>query len=307
MAQDEVGQRAYREFCSVHTVSLSFQPWWWDAVCGPDGWGAAVVETGVWPYFRTRRWGVPVATMPPYTTYSGPFLAPFSAQWPTWRRLQWEQRTLERLAERLPSGCFFRQNCLPEFDYGLPLLWAGFRLSTRYTYVFPAGCRTGEIYSNLKHALRTDLRRAQREVWVEPTWDAGRLFALYVGSLHRRGLRRPYAPFKRLLSALRQRGRGVGWVARCRRDGADIAGLLLAFDERQGAVVMAGRAHRQGYPGALHRLYWEAIGFCCAHGLALDFEGSMLTGVERVFRAFGALQRPYLQVSRFFKKSLCRR
>lgn len=298
MTSEQGGQQAYREFCARQPVPLSHQPWWLDAVCGPAGWGAAVTEGGVWPYFRTRRWGLPVVQQPPYTTYAGPWWAPLPRHGPSHKRLRQEQRVLAALAERLPQSLFFRQNCLPDLVNGLPLIWAGFRLTTRYTYEIAAGQTVEYLYARLKNTLRTDLRHAEAAVEIEAALDGKRLFALYQASLRRRGLSRPQVPFERLVAALQARQQGAGWVARCFRSGSDVAGLLLAFDEQRAAVVVAGRVYEEVSSGALHRLYWEAICFCAERALALDFEGSMLPGVERVFRAFGAQPRPYLQITR---------
>ncbi len=295
---EQGGQWAYREFCANHSVPLTLQPWWLDAVCAPLGWGAAVVEGGVWPYYRLRRWGIPVVQLPPYTTYAGPWLKAMPAHWPLPKRLRWEQRALLDLAAQLPRVCFFKQNCRPELTNGLPLVWAGFRLTTRYTYEIAAEQRLERAYARLKNTVRTELRRADRAVEVECVLDAKRLFALYRASMHRRGLRRPRAPLERLVAALQDRGQGIGWVARCRQSGADVAGLLLAFEVHRAAVVVAGRAYEGVPSGALYRLYWEAMGFCSERGLTLDLEGSMLPGVERVFRALGGQPRPYLQVMR---------
>ncbi len=242
---------------------------------------------------------MPVVQLPPYTTYAGPWLAPTSEDWPTHRRLRWEQRAIAAMAEQLPRMVFFRQNCWPDFSNGLPLIWQGFRLHTRYTYVLPPALNESSIYARMKHTVRTDLRHAYRTMVVEPCANADRLYAAYSGSLQRIGQSRPFAPFERLVRALYQRRSGVGWVSRCQRSGADVAGLLLAFDARWAAVVVAGRICREGYPGGLHCLYAEAIRFCALRGLWLDLEGSMLPGVERVFRALGAQPRPYLGIQRW--------
>ncbi len=303
MALSEGWRQAYAEFCAAHRVWLSFQPWWLDAVCGLGQWSAAVVKEGaggVWPWFRMRRWGVPVVQLPPYTTYGGPWLGALPTHWPTWRRLRSEYWVLGALMAQLPGVCFFRQNCWPWFGRGLPMAWQGFHLGVRYTYILPPGSSELERYAALKGALRTELRHAQESVVVEEVREAGRLFGPYACSMERRGLHRPYEPFARLVAALQEQGCGVGWVSRCVRSGNDAAALLLAFDGQRAAVITAGRALGDGPVGALHRLYWEAICFCAERGLTLDFEGSMLPGVEAVFRAFGGQPQPYLRVTRIF-------
>ncbi|MCS6930157.1 MAG: GNAT family N-acetyltransferase [Saprospiraceae bacterium] len=299
MESKQGGQKAYRAFCTAYVVPLSHQPWWLDAVCGPEGWGAAANEGGIWPYVRTQRWGIPIVQLPPYTAYAGPWLVPLSKM-PSYKRLRREQRTITELVAQLPRGSFFfRQNCLPDFTNGLPLLWSGFRLSTRYTYCIAAGHSVSRLHAALKHTLRTELRHAAHALEVETTLDADLLFAPYAASLRRRGIKScPKTPFIRLVSALQERKQGIGWIARHRAEETAIAGLLLAFDSQRAAVLTAGRFYHRRLPGALHCLYWEAICFCAQRGLHLDFEGSMAPGLERVFRAFGAQPQPYLQLVR---------
>lgn len=291
----------YLDFCGAHAVPLGLQPWWLDAVCGPEAWDAAVADgplPGVWPWFRTRRWGLPVVQLPPLTAYAGPWLAAPPPHWPSHKRLAAEQRTLANLIGQLPRVPFFHQTCHPDFQNGLPLLWAGFRQTTRYTYVLPDTRDLDALHVGLKHTLRTDLRRADAELLVEHTHDPRRLFALNAQSFARKGRRPPYRfeVFERLHRALEQRGQAVGLVARSGE--RDCAGLLLAFDDRQASVLLAGVGLGNRNPGALHRLYWEAIGFCSARGLQLDFEGSMVPGIERVFRGFGGQMRPYFRIWR---------
>jgi len=48
--------------------------------------------------------------------------------------------------------------------------------------------------------------------------------------------------------------------------------------------------------GAQSLLFWEAIKLASEKNLKFDFEGSMIEPIERVFRAFGATQVPYLQL-----------
>ncbi|MCC7245183.1 MAG: hypothetical protein IT269_05865, partial [Saprospiraceae bacterium] len=54
---------AYQAFCQRHPVPVYLQPWWWDAVCGADGWQAAVATDegdepiGIFPYVLKRRAG----------------------------------------------------------------------------------------------------------------------------------------------------------------------------------------------------------------------------------------------------------
>ena len=68
---------------------------------------------------------------------------------------------------------------------------------------------------------------------------------------------------------------------------------------------MGGADPRLRNSGANSLCMWEAISFSSTVSEQFDFEGSMLEPVERFFRAFGARQVPYFEVtkinSRLFK------
>ena len=50
--------------------------------------------------------------------------------------------------------------------------------------------------------------------------------------------------------------------------------------------------------GASSLCLWQAIKLAGEMGKSFDFEGSMIEPIERLFRAFGARQTPYMRVSR---------
>ncbi|MFN0013549.1 MAG: GNAT family N-acetyltransferase [Saprospiraceae bacterium] len=294
----------YLDFCQEHSVPLHMQPWWLDAVCGPDAWDAATVGgplKGVWPFFQTRRWGLPVVQNPPLTAYAGPWLAAADPSWPTHKRLTLAYRSLEKLSKKLPHTLFFQQTCRPEMQYGLPLLWAGFRQTTRYTYLLPDTTDPERLYRGLKNTLRTDLRHADVHLEILPEPEPQPLFDLNRLSFSRKRLLQPYSPdvFQRLHAALCEREQGAGFLAKDRERGTACAALFLAFNDQQASVVLTGVDTACQQPGALHALYWRAILFCSERNISLDLEGSMDAGIEHVFRAFGGQPIPYFQVRRW--------
>ncbi|MEQ1745429.1 MAG: GNAT family N-acetyltransferase [Saprospiraceae bacterium] len=294
----------YLDFCREHPVPLHLQPWWLDAVCGPDAWSAATVSgllEGAWPFFRTRRWGLPVVQNPLLTAYAGPWLANPDPSWPTHKYLTLAYRTLDKLSKKLPDTRLFQQTCRPEIQHGLPLLWAGFRQTTRYTYLLPDTSDPDRLFRGLKNTLRTDLRHADEHLEIAPETEPEPLFALNRLSFSRKGRSQPYSLdlFQRLHAALAKRGQGAGFLAKDRERGTACAALFLAFDSQQAGVVLTGVDTTCKQPGALHALYWRAIQFCSERGIGLDFEGSMDAGIEHVFRAFGGQPVPYFQIRRW--------
>lgn len=287
----------FAEFCQEGYVPLSHQPWWLDAVCGgPEHWDVALVPArkgtvrGAWPYFRKRRWGLSVIQLPPLTAYAGPWL-----RYPKAGRLAFEKKVITELIDQLPPVSFVQQCCHPELQNALPLLWAGFRQTTRYTYVLADTRDLPKLYANLKLGLRTELRKAERSTVLDSAGAPGEVFRLNRLSFGRKGRGQPYSEqaFLRLHECLQARGQARCLLALDRQSGRPAAGLYLAFDGRSAAVLLTGFDPAFGQQGALHGLYWAAIRFCSEHSLRLDFEGSMEPGIERVFRAFGGQLQPY--------------
>lgn len=56
--------------------------------------------------------------------------------------------------------------------------------------------------------------------------------------------------------------------------------------------------------GATSLLMWEAIKFASTVSKKFDLEGSMLEPVERFFRGFGTVQKPYFTISKTFDKRM---
>ena len=299
----------YTEFCRVAHVPLHLQPWWLDAVCGPDNWDVAIagsrqgIPMGALPYFKTRRLGLPVVQLPPFTAYAGPWFHPDiqHADLPGFKQLGLQHRVLEALIARLPRVLFFQQCFHPAIQNWLPFYWAGFRQTTRYTYLLPGAVDTAKLYRSFKSSLRTELRRAAEFTEAVEVEDPEPIFHLNKLSFARKGLRQPYprSTFQQLHQALTERQQARALLACDRKTGTPHAGLYLAFDLLQASVLLTGFDPACRHAGALHSLYWQAIQFCAAHKLSLDFEGSMQPGIEHVFRNFGGQRTPYLQVWRF--------
>ena len=49
---------------------------------------------------------------------------------------------------------------------------------------------------------------------------------------------------------------------------------------------------------------WESIKFASSFAKEFDFEGTMVESIERFIRGFGAIQKPYFQLSKVRPKFL---
>lgn len=289
---------------------MYLQPWWWDAVCGSDGWQAAVATDeggepiGVLPYVLKRRAGGIFRTIqpPPFTTYAGPFIAfPEQKGFKLNSQYSFEKRVVMQLLAQLPAAHYSVFQCAPAQQNGLPFHWAGFRQTVRYTYLLPPADNEAEVQKQFKGSVRTDLKIAAEKVEViRDDTAAAAMFSLYQASLRRKGRTSGNLEerFLTLHSALQTRKQSACFLAKNRHTDQIAAGIYLAFDDRRAGLLLSGT-----HPDALDLrgifpLMQEAIQFCSARGLILDFEGSMDEGLEHFFRSFGAHQQPYLRVWR---------
>lgn len=300
----------YREFCAGADLPLQFQPWWLDAVCAAGRWDVSLATdageriTGVLPYFLTRRYGLPAVLLPPFTSYAGPwYFYPPNPDFKEVSRLAFEKAVGAELIRQLPATVFFRQNLRPEITNWLPFYWAGYRQTTRYTYVLEPSPDPVAALAGFKNSLRTDLKKARAATSISAEDDPELLIQLYRQSLLRQRIRpaRDLRPtLLRLYAALHQRQQGQILVARDRQTQSPHAALLLAHDGRQAALLATGADPRHRPSAAGLGLLTAALEFCGERTLRLDFEGSMRENMERVFRAFGGRLTPYSQVWKWF-------
>jgi hypothetical protein len=298
-------QTRYRICSARDYLPLCFQPWWLDAVCGPDGWGAVLADEPddpirvVWPWYRTRRLGIPVVVPPPFTSYGGPWI--FGQSGESTHKYTAQYPIVSRLAARLPKVWFFRQNLHPDTALRLPLHWVGFRETTRYSYRLDPSSGLENLWRDFSPALRGHLRKAEMAVEIRRQDAAADvLWALNAASWRRHGLPQPqrFQVFKRLHGALQQRGCSALWLALCRATGAPWAALYVAYDGRTAGALISGAAPGGRPFAALPALYWEALQFAVQKNIQFDFEGSMHAGIERAFRSFNGRLTPYGQIQR---------
>jgi hypothetical protein len=252
------------------------------------------------PFYKTRRFGFSVIQQPPMTAYGGPWLN-YPPNLTPQKRLDFEKKVFGDLIRQLPRTAFFQQNFHPDVQNWLPFHWAGFRQTTRYTYIFNGLSDLEKIKTGFKNTLRTDLKKAEQAAEIRRDDEAPELlFQLHEMSFSRKSRRPPYPfeIFRRLHSALAERSQTAIFIARDGRSNAPHAGLCLVFDERRASVLLTGADPAFKTHCAAWGLFWEAMKFCSKRGLSLDFEGSMERDIERGFRAFGATLTPYHQIWR---------
>jgi Acetyltransferase (GNAT) domain len=292
----------YRKFCvQEEALPIFLKDWWLDAV-SENSWDVVLLTEGEktkasWVYQRSAKYGYKLLNMPALTSGWGPWINyPVDQKYAS--RLSYEHQAISELIDALPAFDYFNQRFRYELTNGLPFFWKGFALTARYTYVLEDLTSVDTLWNNLGSSARSQIRKAEKLVTVSETNNVDDLFRLSTQVFERQKETIPYSAvlMRRIFEATSQHNSGKIFVA---RDGENRvqASLFLVWDNGS-AYYLAGGTDAQAPGGTFSLLMWKAIQHAATVTRQFNFEGSMLESVERFFRSFGPIQKPYLQIQK---------
>ncbi len=303
----EKNKKKYRELCErEETIPIFSRDWWLDAVCGDSSWDVAVVKNeerilGTMPYVYSKDKSELV--MPLLTQTLGPWLAKSFATYTN--QLGEQKKIFQGLMEQLPQCMNFFQNFHYNITNWQPFYWAGYTQTTNYTYILDDIADTKKLWSASSHNIRTDINKAQNRYNIVIKSDANSnftfddFFKVSILTFARQHMPAPYPRefVENVYMACKARGVGRLFFA-VDPDEHIHAVLFLIWDENSAYYLMGGGDPSLRNSGATSLLLWEAIQYAASVTKKFDFEGSMLEPVEKFFRAFGAKQTPYFQITK---------
>jgi hypothetical protein len=213
-------------------------------------------------------------------------------------RLAREHKLLDELIDRLPPFDYFSYTFPPSFTNWLPFAERGFQATLRTTYVVDPIDDLEAVRSGMSDKCRNAIRKAEKLVEVETDATAARLVATMDSTFARQGRRNPWSHslVERLVAAVRAHDAGEVLTAVDAR-GEVHASTLVVYEADRSYNLAAGTNTALRSSGAEALLIWHAIQRSSGRVRVFDFEGSMIPGVARFFRAFGSRPVPYLQVT----------
>ncbi len=295
-------QDRYRAFAaSEPQLPLCFQPWYLDAVCAGGSWGLALQEedkqiTGVWTWFEKKFLGLPYLTMPHFTKWMGPWLHPGRPG-----GLTQDHERLTALMAQLPRVVKQDQDCHPSLQNWLPMYWAGYQQSTRYTYILQVD-DLEQVKAGCNRNVRRTIHKGESRLHLEEQADIAVLYLLLEKSFARQHLSLPYSlPLLTKHIQSLEENHAVKLFFALDDAGNYHGASALSWDQHRAYYHLSGDDPTFRESGAGIYLTWKAIEYTQAHlrGRVFDFLGSMLPGVELVRRNFGARQEPYFRISKW--------
>jgi hypothetical protein len=282
--------------------SIFQQPWWLDAVA-PGQWGEVIARRGPeiaarLPFVYYKKYGLTHIAMPHLTQTLGPWIQPSTAKYA--RQLEQQKDLMNELIEGLPRFDYFCQNFHFSVTNILPFYWKGFDQATFCTYVIDDLSDIGALWHNLMGNIRTDIKKAKNRFLLKVKSDLGIDAFLDINEMTYARQDSPL-PYNRDLVLRIDK---ACETRECRKiffavddDGSIHAAAYIIWDEHSAYYLMGGADPELRNSGASSFLIWEAIKFSATVTRKFDFEGSRIEPVERFFRGFGAVQKPYSHIT----------
>ena len=294
----------YRHLCNAeNTIPIFSRDWWLDTVCGEDKWDVLLVEDkgrvlAAMPVYIPLPG---VISMPDYTQTMGPWFAPEAEDTKYTTVLGHRQMLCKAFTDELKKNPVFLQNFNYQITDWLPFYWAGFKQTTRYTYLLEDIGNKEIIREGMSVHTRRNINKAKEkhQVMVRKGIPADDFLAILDKTFQRQRKKNYQSSktLKRLIDVCRQRGQGDLW------GGYDASGNLhaavfIVWQESSAYYLAGGGDPAYRDSGAHSLVLWEAMQYVSDKSKVFDFEGSMIPGVERFFREFGAIQKPFFTITK---------
>jgi GNAT acetyltransferase-like protein len=274
--------------------SVFCRSWWFSAIgdvrvlaC----FSAKQIIAGIPLYFE-RRFSLPVCTMPKLTRTWGILMRPLEGKAVV--AAARETKILRAFAVELSRYRFFFQAFHPSLSNWLPFYWSGFRQTTRFTYVLDDLTDMSRIWHGMSDSARGQIRRAQKAGLRVVPCGIEEVYRCECQSFLRQGKRPSESEsfLRRIYDSAKENNSGACFAV-VDREGTAYAARLLVWDRHRAYNLVCGADSELRNSGANSLGIWDAIQFVAERSRAFDFAGSVVEGIERFNRNFGATQVPY--------------
>lgn len=207
---------------------------------------------------------------------------------------------IRQFPKRFLYQCF---NFRPDFKNWYSFYFNNYYQTTRYTYILNNIKNHEIIWSGFTNTLRRQIKSAENEFIVSVTDDYRIVFDLMKNSLIKKNVRWPLK--EKMLADIDKEldSRQMRKILVCKnKDGSIISGVYLCFDKKMAFLLGIGMDKRQDSGNSVKLLIWESIKLASQFVNSFDFEGSMVPGVERLYRSFGAEMTPYFVIKKYKNK-----
>jgi hypothetical protein len=306
-----INRKKYREFCKKEkNISIFSKDWWLDSVCGYDNWDVVIIEKGgnimaTMPYYtRKGKFNSVIISQPILTQTLGIYFK-YPQNQKYYKMLSFEKEMIENIVKKLPRFDYFSMSFNYNYTNILPFYWSEFENSINYTYIIK-DISIEELSKNFETDIRRRRRKADENgVIVYESDDIKKFYELNEMTFIRQGRKVPYSfEFIENLYQKCKENHACKMFFAKNKEEIVIAGNFLIYDENTVYYLMGGIDPNYKDLGGMDVVQFESIKFALDSGKTFDFEGSMIESIEKYFRSFGAIQKPYFNISKTNSKLL---
>lgn len=294
----------YRRLCkTTSNIPIFSMDWWLDITAGEHNWDVSIVESNneiiaSLPYYKSKKYVFDIISMPVMTPSLGVWIKyPNEQKYTT--KLSYEKETFTALIDNLPRHDYFFQQFHWSITNGMPFYWRGFNLSMEYTYMIENTMDLAYIFANFRENIRREIRKAEKVLTVVTEEDSEKFYQIHKKTFDRQNINKCYS-----LELIQQIDEACR-IRNCRKMlfAVDDAGqvhsaIYIIWDSKCVYYLMGGGDPVLRTSGATSLLLWKAIQDASHQSKQFDFVGSIIEPIDRFFRGFGAVQKPYLQLTK---------
>ena len=291
----------YIAFCETEkNICIYDQPFWLDAVCGKDNWDVFLVEkdncvVAALPYFIKKKMGLRYITMPQLTQHNGIYVNyPENLNYE--KKLDFEYSVFSEIASQIDNVKheYYIQCFSPTVNNWQPFYWKGFSQETRYTFVLDCTVGYDEIMKNMSSGLRRDIKKAEKEAIITETDDLDLFYKINSMSFSRQGVSNPISRdlIESIYRTCKEKDCIKIMLANDQQGNTHCVGLYV-YDCDAVYELCLGTDPQFRNKNFKSLLTAKAIEFACQTGRNFDFEGSMIEGIAKYNKRYGAKMVPY--------------
>lgn len=292
----------YRQLCETEeSIPLFSRDWWLDITCGDTNWDViGVDQKGRFVATMTLYRPLPhVVSMPPFTQTMGIWFSTEADDTKYTTRLTKRQALCKELIDQLPPLSSFLQRLPYSFTDWLPFYHEGYEQTTRYTYILHDIADRNRLWENMATNTRRNITKAKEKngIVVRKGISTDEFMDVFKATFLRQNKPAPKGSdlLIRLIEVSRQREQGDLWGG-YDEEGRLHAAAFVVWQKSSAYYIAGGGNPALRSSGAQSLVLWEALKDVSQHTADFDFDGSMLPGVERFFREFGAKQMPFFTI-----------
>lgn len=307
-------KEAYQNFVNKNPVSLYCQPWWMDAVCGPENWDVWLYRKGdeilaAMPYYMETRGTYRYITKAPLTQSNG-ILFQHDSRSKLQKRASFEEKVIDEAVSWLAQQELdvYEQQYSHRFVNWQPFFWHQFKCVLRYTYIIENTAQMDAVMSGYSAKLRNDIKKGQQNAAAVETLEPDVFYREHEKIYTKQGLSCPfsYELWMRLYRACVENSSGTTLCVR-NQEGKISSLAFLAWDDSYVYLLMGGAIPSLSHENTFSYLVHKSIALAGEKGLAFDFEGSMIKRIAKAFRDYGGVPTPYYRIRKIYNPEIIRK